>query len=93
MKTINFWSFFAAILCIILFIMTAFTKLMTLTFFGFHPMTILLFITIATLFLGIAGFSGVHDGKSLARSVTTVIIATLLAFIQFSLLLLGLIIS
>ncbi|WP_456271024.1 hypothetical protein [Bacillus sp. AK031] len=93
MKAVNVWSFFAAILCILLFVITTFTKLITVTLFGIHPLTILLFLTIAILFIGIAGFAGVHDGKSLARSITTVIIASALAFVQFSLLFFGLILS
>jgi hypothetical protein len=73
-KKINIGSFILSIICILLFLLVSFSGLIDYSFMGTHPLTLVLYITLLTLILGVLGFSGIHDWKGMARSVTTLII-------------------
>ncbi|WML44538.1 hypothetical protein [Neobacillus sp. PS3-40] len=86
-KKMNIWSFISSIICILLFVMVSFSGPIDYFIMGIHPLNLVLYITLITLFLGILGFSGIRDWKAMARSVTTIIItlglSAFLAFIIF----------
>lgn len=54
---------------------------------GIHPLHFVFYMTLAVFVLSVAGFSGIHNWKSMAISVATVImtvvLAVILAFILF----------
>ncbi|TQR14769.1 hypothetical protein [Psychrobacillus vulpis] len=84
MKKINIVSFILSIICILLFLLVSFSGLIDYSIIGTHPLNLVLYITLLTLILGVLGFSGIHDWKGMARSVTTIIITLgLSAFLTF----------
>ena len=88
-KKINFWSFILALICILLFFLSFLSSFLgEFYIFGIHPLKILLGITFINLVIGAIGFTGVHDRKSMLRSIATLIItfglSLFLAFVIFS---------
>lgn len=83
-EKINIGSFILSIICILLFLLVSFSGLIDYSVMGTHPLALVLYITLLTLILGVLGFSGIHDWKGMARSVTTLIITSgLSAFLTF----------
>ncbi|GAB3056361.1 hypothetical protein GCM10027286_20000 [Virgibacillus ainsalahensis] len=86
-RKINIWSFILSIICILLFVIVSFSRLIEFSVLGTHPLNLVLYITLITLVLGVFGFSGIQDWQGMARSVTTVIItlglSSLLVFVIF----------
>lgn len=70
----NFWSFILSLICIFMFLIVSFSNWFTNSIIGFHPLTIVLIITLITFLFGVFGFSGVGDWKGMARSVSTVVV-------------------
>jgi hypothetical protein len=83
-KKINIWSFIFSIICFLLFFIFSFSGPIGYSIMGSHPLNLVLYITLVTLFLGVLGFSDVRDWKGMARSVATIIITLgLSAFLTF----------
>ncbi|MFE7065091.1 hypothetical protein ACFVAD_23575 [Sutcliffiella sp. NPDC057660] len=83
-EKINRWSFIFSIICLVLFLTFIFSGWFTNSILGIHPLTIILFVSLFTFLFGVYGFSGVRDGKGMARSISTVVIALgLSAFLGF----------
>jgi hypothetical protein len=86
-KKINFWSFILSLICIYLAYLASFSRTVgpfVNSVLGIYPLKIVLCITFITLILGAIGFTGVHDWKSMLRSVATLVITFgLSAFLSF----------
>jgi len=82
---INWCSFIISLICFISFFLSS--LLGKFYIFGIHPLKILLGITFINLLIGAIGFIGVHNWKSLLRSIATLIISfglsVFLAFVVF----------
>ncbi|MGE7090351.1 hypothetical protein ACQKII_02605 [Lysinibacillus sp. NPDC048646] len=86
-EKINKWSFFSALICILLYFIVPSISGGDHAILGLHPFTIVLCITSVTFFFGLLGFSGVTDRQGMLRSVTTIIITLgLSVFLMFILL-------
>ncbi|MGD7054257.1 hypothetical protein [Sutcliffiella horikoshii] len=73
-EKINLWSFIFSIICVVLFLTFSFSGRFTNSILGIHPLNIILFVSLFTFLFGVYGFSGVRDGKSMARSISTVVV-------------------
>ncbi|WNF38779.1 hypothetical protein RJD24_10300 [Bacillaceae bacterium IKA-2] len=86
-KKINIWSFILSIICILLFFIVSFSGPIDYSIMGYHPLNLVLYITLITFVLGVLGFSGIQDWKGMARSVTTIILtlglSVFLTFVVF----------
>lgn len=86
-RKINFWSFILSLICIILFFLASLSSIVNNSILGIHPLKVVLFITLITLVFGGIGFTGIHDWKSMLRSIATLIItiglAVFLSFVIF----------
>ncbi|WP_182200432.1 hypothetical protein [Paraliobacillus salinarum] len=87
MKKINIASFISSFVCIFLFYIVSFSGPIDYSVMGFHPLNLVLIITLITLVFGVLGFAGVRNWKEMVMSVTTVILtlglSTFLAFVLF----------
>ncbi|WP_404451504.1 hypothetical protein LG329_14380 [Virgibacillus necropolis] len=84
MYKINMGSFIASIGCIVLFLIVASSDKLTnflTTISGFHPLYIILIISLITFLFGVVGFGGMHNWISMLRSLMTVLLTLALAAI------------
>ncbi len=72
-KTINVWSFIFSFICLVLYLIISPGTIVT-NVIGVHRLGIVLIITTITFVFGMIGFSGVHDWKSMIRSIITIVI-------------------
>lgn len=87
MNKINIGSFISSFVCIFLFYIVSFSDHIDFSVLNFHPLNLVLIITLITLVFGVLGFAGIRNWKGMAMSVTTVILtlglSTFLAFFLF----------
>ncbi|PEC86576.1 hypothetical protein COK00_22775 [Bacillus cereus] len=81
--TINFWAFIFSFICVALFFLylEVWSPKMNESIMNtiyFHPLFILLVLTLGTFFVGMIGFSKINNWKAMLRSIITV-------FLTFSL--------
>lgn len=85
MRKINICSFILSIICILLFFIVS-TRPSDYRILDQSPLTLVLFFTVITLILGVAGLSNVQGWKGMTRSIATIVITLgLLIFFTFKL--------
>lgn len=86
-RQFNYWSFILSTIWVVVFLIISSTGPIHHTIFGTHPHVLLLFASLLTSFIGLIGFSGMKDWKSMARSLSTIFLtlglSAFLAFIIF----------
>ncbi|WP_335872825.1 hypothetical protein [Bacillus sp. 2205SS5-2] len=81
LEKLNTYSFILSLLCLAMFFFLSFPSMFHYSekTLNFHPLYLILGLIFFSFFLGLLGFAGVKDGKSLVRSITTMIISIVLA--------------
>ncbi len=87
---LNLWSFFMSLCCIILFFIASFSATfinLFVTYLHFHPLNVVLLLTILCFFLTLIGMKDVNNTMSMLRSfisiVLTLLLASIISFILF----------
>jgi len=90
-KALNLWSFIFSLFCVSLFFMVSFTPLhkMFSSSTGINPLDVILYLTLVALLIGVMGFQGIHNWKSVLRSVLTVILSVGLLIILVYIIFIG----
>ena len=86
-RQLNYWSFILSTSWVLLFLIISLSGAIPYMILGIHPHVLLLIASLLTLFLGLIGFSGMKDWRSMARSFATIFLtlglSAILAFIIF----------
>ncbi|MBJ8062157.1 hypothetical protein WAG28_21265 [Bacillus cereus] len=82
--TINFWSFIFSFICFALFLLylQVWSPKMNESIMNtiyFHPLFVLLVLTLVTFFVGMIGFSKINNWKAMLRSIITVFLTVSLS--------------
>ncbi|MFU8690759.1 hypothetical protein ACNA6I_13085 [Rossellomorea sp. FS2] len=91
-QTLNNASFIATLICISLFFLaTSSSMIVTFTEYKLHihPLSIVLVLTLLSFLAGFAGLSRVDNGRTYAKSMTTILLSAILILITGCILVMG----
>jgi len=87
---LNLWSFFMSLCCIFLFFIASFSATfinLFVSYLHFHPLSVVLLLTILCFYLTLIGMKDVNNITALIRSfisiVLTLLLASILSFVLF----------
>ena len=81
---INLWAFISTFVCIALFFLAMFSSEViefTKSYLHTQPLNIVLIVSVITLILGVIGFSGMNNWKSMLRSIFTVVLTLVVSIL------------
>ncbi|KMK95035.1 hypothetical protein ABER02_13680 [Rossellomorea marisflavi] len=90
-QTLNNASFIATLICISLFFLATSSSMITFTEYKLHihPLSIVLVLTLLSFLAGFAGLSRVDNGRTYAKSMTTILLSAILMLITGCILVMG----